>query len=164
MILLLFAIGSSVIAGVETSVGPCTFRLDDPHPSTNKFNQPLIRVHLEYRCSTPDLIYASGSVQLRFCGAERLNALARPIVGSTSNSHPFGQIFVSETKWSSKNFATADSDPYPESGWYVATATYEVCIFNGGAFPGSGQSAYGLYDSDSNKIRLLTDLTGTRAS
>ena len=112
-----------------------------------------MRVHSRFTCSV-DVLYANAEVSLRFCGQTPLAAEACPVLDTDANSAPLpkaGRTY--------DNFTTSDSDPHPESGYYVATAVYEVCLLNGGAFPGTGKSAHVYYNASTGKVdRAIQEL------
>lgn len=58
-------------------------------------------------------------------------------------------------------FTTSDSDPYPESGYYVGTAVYEVCVVGGALYPGTAQSTVAHFDASTGKVQFLRDISGT---
>lgn len=61
---------ASPAGAVETAVGPCMFRLDNPHRSQVIFTDtPVIRVHSYYKCAS-EVAYVNAQVQLRFCGPD----------------------------------------------------------------------------------------------
>lgn len=142
----------------ETWVQQCRFRLDNPHVQSEYYqvsNAPIIRVHSFYYC-TSQLASVSSKVSLRFCGPEPLAAEACAVIRAHKNvhTHATGINYASDF---GPPFTTTDSDPYPSSGWYVATAVYEACIFNGGNFVGSGISQYVYYNASTNKIQFVRD-------
>lgn len=154
---------SPPVQAVETTVGPCTLRLDNPHPTSKRIASsgayvPVNRVHLEHMCSTANLIYVTAELSLRFCGPSRLPALSCPVVGQGAGNSTATGGDISYGGYST-NWAVADSDPRPETGFYVATATYEICLFNGGATTGTGVSDYAYITSD-GKVKYFKDFLG----
>lgn len=143
-----FVVFVSPAAAGETVVGPCHFRLDYPHVSSevlNEFGWLVMRVHTTYYC-TSELATVEAEVLLRFCGPERLPAEACAVVGGDleTDTHVTGINYGSSYP-SGDPFTTSDSDPYPQHGWYVATAFYEICIFGGGSISGADTSGYAEY-------------------
>lgn len=145
-------------AADEVTVGPCTLGLDDPHISSQQqTEEPIMRVHSRYMCSSQDLLYVNAEVDLRRCG-QPSSPLTCPVVGEGANSH--SMTMIQAGVWVNP-FTTSDSEPSPATGWYVATAVYEVCLFNGGAVYATGQSNWIHYDAPTGLVeRLKKDLFG----
>lgn len=156
---LMFGVFVPPAAADQTAVGPCDFRLDNPHLTTDQVavsNPAVVRVHSAYRCSS-EVAYATAKVSLRYCGSEPLAAEACPVLNTRGATDTFaGSGIHHGPSWKS-NFTTTDSDPYPESGWYVATALYEVCLFNSGVISGTGISQYLKYDATTGKVQFAKD-------
>ena len=141
---------------VETTVGQCHFQMNNPHLSSTAA-YPTIRVHTEYYCDHTNLIYVNGQVSLRFCGPSKLPASSCPILRTTNRTSTSQTGGIRTGSWS-RNWLITDSEPYPEAGWYVATAIYEVCLFNGAATTGNGATPYGYYPGGDSKIKIFEDL------
>lgn len=97
---------------------------------------------------------------LRYCGPSVLHPEACASVRATgdNDSHALGQVYYGST-YPSGPRTTTDSDPHPEGGYYVATAAYEICIFNGGNIHGVGRSQYAYYDVRTGKVTYVKDTT-----
>jgi hypothetical protein len=99
---------------------------------------PVIRTHARYYCRS-EVIYVNAQVTLRRCisGSQDPQTCA-PLEEDTATHNSATGVNYAVGHY--EELGTADSDPYPKTGWYVATAVYEVCVFNGGVFPGTQQS------------------------
>jgi hypothetical protein len=118
-----------------------------------------MRVHATYRCDHGNLLYVNAEVDLRYCGDTRKDPMLCRIEGVDSKTAYSGSIHTGTTR--KANWITSDSSPSPDSGWWIATAIYEICFFNGGNVQGTAISTWALYESDINKVTWLTEGTAT---
>lgn len=153
-------VDASPAAAAQTQVGPCTFDIDYPHVSSTA-SLPTIRVHVRYKCSS-SVLYVNTHITLYRCDQPGQDPLTCVVAGTGEGAHGTTDVNYSDT-W--KILAVADSDAYPSSGWYVAKSSYEVCIFNGDATYGFGQSDYVQYDATRTKtgevFKVVRDINPT---
>lgn len=150
-------VGADTKPAAATWVGPCEFRLDTPHISSKVLasqSVPVLRSHGQYYC-TSEVLYVTAEVTLRRCvsGGQDPQTCAPIAEHAETDTLASGTINYNRSYW--KILGTADSDPYPETGWYVATAVYEVCVFNGGAYPGTQQSSWAHWDQGQGKVDVV---------